>query len=476
MISNNIKIPGHYYHVDPSLAGFDNSTRSVAIIGQKLPEGTAAHNTLIAINNINDITELFGKNSELHKTILAFKEKNTNEQLYAIAVPHIEAYGTATITAEVDSNKIKSGTIKMRIIDTIVDISVGNVETTDNLLSNLAVVINGCGEPVLAEVNEDNDSLKITSKISGENAYYLPIYEISGVSGVTLLIEKFSNLGGNPSYFEAFEIAKNKGINYIISCISEGGSIDMLRDEAAKAFTSTSDTSFRVFIIKNDKLTYNLTSFANKLNSPHFMIIDGYVANNNSIYKTLGSISGEVISMLAKDPSMPTANVAISGLYGQNSRSFDERNLLLNNGISTLDLLPDETVRLNRCVSSYHTNEQGGVDGAYIDIQTAETLARIKELRQETMDKELAGYKLFLNDDDLIDAGIKAMTPATFRSWLVNFYQTVLVAKKGWCQDANNYIKTLQVIKTSDKTRLDYIDQPTLTGGLYITVGTGYFK
>ena len=60
---------------------------------------------------------------------------------------------------------------------------------------------------------------------------------------------------------------------------------------------------------------------------------------------------------------------------------------------------------------------------------------------------------------------------------MADLYQTVFIGQKNWCQDFEEYKKSIHVeVKKGSKTRLEYVHRPVLIGQFLIGAGLNQFK
>ena len=134
------------------------------------------------------------------------------------------------------------------------------------------------------------------------------------------------------------------------------------------------------------------------------------------------------------------------------------------------------TVLIERLVTSYTENSDGGRDTSYLDIQVVETVDAVRTYINAEARKRFKRWKLASTEENF-GAGAKVMTPGIWRSFLADLYQTVFIGQKNWCQDFESYKASLHVeVKKGSKTRLEYIHQPVLIGQFLIGAGLNQFK
>jgi phage tail sheath gpL-like len=149
---------------------------------------------------------------------------------------------------------------------------------------------------------------------------------------------------------------------------------------------------------------------------------------------------------------------------------------MLEAGIATYRLDGSGNVLIERLVTSYTENTDGGRDTSYLDVQVVETVDAVRTYINAEAKTRFKDWKLASTSENF-GSGSKVMTPSVFRSFLVSLYSEVFIKEKQWCQDFDGYKKTIEVeVKAGSKTRLEYSHQPVLIGQFYIGAGLLQFK
>jgi phage tail sheath gpL-like len=180
--------------------------------------------------------------------------------------------------------------------------------------------------------------------------------------------------------------------------------------------------------------------------------------------------------ILADDPAANTYDTKIEGLQPAGQYDAVMRQKLLEAGIATWRLDASGNVLVERLVTSFTENADGGRDTSFLDVQVTETVDAVRTYINAVAKKQFRTWKLASTDENF-GAGAKVMTPGVWRSFLAGLYQEVFIKEKQWCQDFDGYTKSLIIeIKKDSKTRLEYSHRPNLIGQFYIGAGLLQFK
>ncbi len=214
---------------------------------------------------------------------------------------------------------------------------------------------------------------------------------------------------------------------------------------------------------------------AGEVNSPHVILIP---RSKNPDLPCVWAAAWCAVAcrILADDPAANTYDTKIPGLIGGVEFNADERQKLLEAGIATYRLDTTGNVLIERLVTSYTENSDGGRDTSYLDVQVTETVDAVRTYINAEAKKRFKTWKLASTDENF-GSGARVMTAGVFRSFLAELYQEVFIKEKQWCQDFDGYKKSIIVeIKAGSKTRLEYSHQPNLIGQFYIGAGLTQFK
>jgi len=180
--------------------------------------------------------------------------------------------------------------------------------------------------------------------------------------------------------------------------------------------------------------------------------------------------------VLADDPAANTYDLAVSGLCSGYEPDMNTRQKLLMAGIATYRTNAMGSVLIERLVTSFTENTDGGRDTSFLDIQVPETVDAVRTHINAEAARRYRTWKLASTEENF-GSGAKVMTAGIFRSFLCELYSEVFIKQKRWCQDFDGYKDSIITeIKPGSKTRLEYKHQPNLIGQFYIGAGLLQFK
>jgi phage tail sheath gpL-like len=189
------------------------------------------------------------------------------------------------------------------------------------------------------------------------------------------------------------------------------------------------------------------------------------------------TVCASAASALAIDPARPLQTLRLRSLLppaAQLRWRRAERDVLLHNGVSTYRVGDDGTVTIERLVTMYQKNAQGYEDAAYLDLNTVETLRRIRMRQRQHIGSTYPRHKLAADGTDY-PSGQPIVTPSLIKGALIALYQEFI--DLGWVEDLDGYQETLHVeIDADDKNRVNFVDNPNLINQFRILAGKTQFE
>jgi phage tail sheath gpL-like len=248
---------------------------------------------------------------------------------------------------------------------------------------------------------------------------------------------------------------------------SDTVSLEAIEDELSDRYGPMRQIGGRAFVAYRG--THSATAtIGNGRNSPHVTIMG---TNLSPSPTWLWAATNTIVAAasLAIDPARPLQRLTLPGLIPppEGVRWSDpERNLLLFDGISTYTVASDGGVQIERQITTYQENQSGVADDSYLNINTPETLERIRFEQISLFAQKYPRHKLAADEDrEFYDPSQPIMTPKLARTELLSLYREALMGDYGWVRDYAGYADTLVAnIDPDDPDRLNVIDQPMLIG------------
>ena len=178
-------------------------------------------------------------------------------------------------------------------------------------------------------------------------------------------------------------------------------------------------------------------------------------------------IAGATAVSLRADPGLPVQSLPIIGMAAPPIASrFDvnERNTLLNNGISTFHVGNDGTCSIDSLITFYQFNAAGAPDTSYLYVDDLYKVTYILRTLRDLVQIKYARCKLAINGTR-IDPGSNTVTPNMIRLDLIANYKTLV--EQGVAQNDTLFAANLIVeINANNPNRVDVLYPTTLMGGI----------
>ena len=481
-IPANLLVPGQYQEIDNSLAGGQGDIKRALMIGYAGAGGEAPTGVAANVMSAQKAHKLFGYGSPAALMAAAFLGLNTVEELWVLPIPEPEA-GTAwkkgfTVAAE----NAQAGAVSIVINGKTYAAAVAKDAEAAEIAAAIVARINSeLTLPVTAETDADNEAkLYISANVKGITGNNNSASIAAAASGVNVS-ENDTQAGTGVTEIAPFLAALGETrYNFIASDFADAVNITACADELESRYSAMRQIGGRMYIPLTGELGDKSTpgsmlNNAGEVNSPHIVLIP---CSDNPDLPCVWAAAwcAAACRILADDPAANTYDIKVSGLLGGVEFNAQERQKMLEAGIATYRLDTTGNVLIERLVTSYTENTDGGRDTSYLDIQVVETVDAVRTYINAEAKKRFKDWKLASTSENF-GSGAKVMTSAVFRSFLAGLYSDVFVKEKQWCQDFDNYKKSIIVeVKAGSKTRLEYGHQPNLIGQFYIGAGLLQFK
>jgi phage tail sheath gpL-like len=205
-----------------------------------------------------------------------------------------------------------------------------------------------------------------------------------------------------------------------------------------------------------------LTTLGAGRNSPNMSII-GARSSPTPPWQWAATFAHVSIAALAIDPARPVQTLQLPGLVAplvSNRFTFQERDLLLRDGISTFRVNSADQVFIERAVTTYQTSPSGAEDISYLDVETIKTLSYIRYDLRAMIAQRFPRHKL-ANDGTAFARGQDVVTPGTLKAEIVARFKQWEAA--GLVEGVDQFKQDIIVVRSeSDPNRVDALLPPDL--------------
>ncbi|SIQ23876.1 Mu-like prophage tail sheath protein gpL [Rhizobium sp. RU35A] len=482
--------PGTFLEVKPNYrnAGVFAWPEKALIAGQKLASGTLAVGTIYEVTRAEEGIALFGRGSVGAKMVEAFRKANKITPLYVTplsdAAGSVKATGTLTFVGSVGAAIV----LRFKVGGRQVRISALSTDDVTGMATKLAAAINA---DLDMEVTATSAAGVVTctarhgGEVGNEIDLRVDVDAQPLPSGLTVTVVAMAGGSGNPNLQGVLDLLTNTWITKIVTPWADATNVALLATWLTSRYTATAKLDAHGFVFKGG--TYGqLTTFGNLTNCP-FLTCGGLKRSPTPAYTMAASAMAIASFHLTNDPARQLRSLTVPNVEAPlpaDQFTDEEKNLLLNRGISTFDHLSDGTTVISRMITTYKTSNLGVADRAWLDIMVPATMSRIRYdwatyvslmyPRSKLVDDDDVAAFVRRNDDDT-DPGTAVVTPGRMHaSWGA---RCKLYGEKVWLEDVSRTVKeSVFQRSTDDRNRLESRQQVMIVGNLMTLAGSLEFQ
>jgi phage tail sheath gpL-like len=469
-IPANLLVPGQYEDIDNSLAGAQGDIKNVLIIGYKTGGSPAKAGTPVQVLTGARAGELCGYGSPAAIMAAAFLAINKTERCWILPVPEPAAGSAWRAPFTVAASGAGAGAVDITVNGAFIGSApVGAGAAAGEIAAAIVARINGEeGLPVEAEAGEAG-AFEISAVVKGTAGNRNAVSVVSAAPGVTVTAGPAAPGTGETDLADLLSGLGGVRYWYLVSDFDGTANLNALAAELESRYGPTRQIGGRAFIALSGTAEEVMTRAAG-VNSPHLVLIPR-LDNPQLPGVWAARFAAAAVRALAGDPAANTYDTPVPDLLAEAEPGFDTRQKLLEAGIASWRLDPAGNVLIERLVTSYTENTDGGRDTSYLDVQVTETVDAVRTYINAEAKKRFKNWKLASTEENF-GAGSRVMTPGVFRSFLAGLYQTVFIEEKQWCQNFEAYKNSITVeVMGGSKTRLQYQHEPELIGQFLIGAG-----
>lgn len=472
--------PGSYIEFNNELASATSQSFKALMFGMRLNTGTVAANTPVRVTDPSQGVTFFGRGSMLAAMISATLKANPSTELWVIAQDEATAGTAATASLTIDSAATSAGTLVCYLGGKAVRIGVAENDTQAVIAANLVTAIT-LDKDVLVNAAIDGTTahqINLTAKHKGEvfNGFDVRFnyYGEAMPEGVTVTTVNLSGGTANPDIASSIAAMGDAWFNWLTMPYTDTANLTALKAELDSRWSPMRQIDCRAFAAFAG--THAATgTFGGNHNSPHLSVMG--ISTSPTPTFIASAINTAVASFnLSIDPARPLQTLVLPGFKApalQDRYTQQERNLLLFDGISTFTVGDDGTCRIERQITTYQTNAAGLPDASYLDVNTPETLSRIRFEQRSMIAQQYPRHKL-ADDGTNYGAGQPIVTPKIIKGQLLALYRDL--ETRGWVEDYDNYAALMIVERdATDRNRLNWRDTPNLVNQARVFAGKQQF-
>jgi phage tail sheath gpL-like len=474
-------VPGQYQEVDNSLAGSTSDIKKVLIVACKSATGTAPAGTPVRVLSSLKAAALFGFGSPAAILAKTFLDLNKIEECWVLPVDAPTAATPWQKTFTVAVTTVRQGAATITVNGARIDAAAITAGSSAEAAA-AAIVARINSElwlPVEAEAGEGG-AFTVRSVVAGTGGNFNTVTVVGEADGLSIT-EGATAPGTQTAIVKPFFAALgNVRYNYFVYDFPDANNITALAEELISRYSAMRQIGGRAFVALPGEIgsvseAGTVLAQAKAVNNPHIVLVPR-LTNPQLPGEWAARWCAIACRILADDPAANTYDLTVTGLGSGREVDADTRQILLTAGVATYRLDTAGNVLIERLVTSYTENTDGGRDTSYLDIQVPETVDAVRTYINAAAKQRYKTWKLASTEENF-GSGAKVMTAGIFRSFLCELYREIFIKEKRWCQDFDGYKNSLIVeVKKGSKTWLEYSHQPNLIGQFYIGAGLLQFK
>jgi len=465
-IPSSIRKPGAYteYNVDRAISSLPAAPNKILVIGQKTSSGIGVVNTPYKIFTSADAVLYAGAGSIAHLTCAAALKANPNIDLSLIV--QADGAGTAaegTITFSVTATI--AGSIDVWIANNYINFSVAIGDDPTAVAAAFMVEFNKIATDLPVTAVAALGVVTFTAKNLGTQGNQIAIATRANDCDVTIVTVQPTGGATDPVLTDALTAAFPGNYNIYVTSLNEAtgsyANLKLLKTHMASLATPAEDRpAIAVYGYVGVQATVETlcgtTLNYERFSTPFLPYTKTTEGGHSLDYEIAGAYAGVIAS--EEDPAMPLNGLELKGIAPSavaNRLSRAQQESCLKNGVTPLEIISGEVVRIVRAVTNYITNAAGTVDPTYLDITTIKTLDYVR-LAIETRERLRFGR-----------AKLSSKTPAKVRAQIIDVLLTLESLEIVDNVDAN--LDGIIVEKDSvDMNRLNCLIPADVVNGLHI--------
>ncbi len=476
-IPSALRYPGAYIEVDGSQAGLGGDIPAVLIVGQKLSSGTAAAGEITLVSSVADAKTKAGVGSMLAKMVERYRACDSALDVYMLPYADNPAGVAATGSLNITAMPTADGTLALYIAGALVSVGVTAGQSQASVASAIAAAINNdvslpVGATVAAAV------VTLTAKHKGTCGNNIDLrtglYGEAMPTGLVMAVSAMASGTGDPAPGNLDTLIGQRWFRYVALGINDAATLAAWHAESQARYKPPVQAGFRAFTAMRGDYAAAVTYGSSK-NYEHIATL-ALGINPTTTWEAAAMLAGAAAPKLYNNPVESLEGTPLVGMVATSYYDWTQSNSLLFKGMSVLQYAKDGSCTIKRIISMYQTRADGSTDDAYLDINAAEVMERIRYEQRMAAIKRFTGTAAAKTNEGY-KPGLRITTEDDVRAMLLSLYRNTLMREFGWVQEYDYYKDNLVVEQDpQNPSRFNYIDTPVLLSPFYILAGRAQFR
>lgn len=472
----NLLVPGVYVEIDNTRAAnglFMVPTR-ILVIGQRLVTGTVPALVPTRITADDQGDQSFGAGSMLAHMLRALRKANRFTETWAVALDDLGAGVQAAGAIDFGGVLTGGGTINLYIGGRRLRVGAASTDTPAAIATAVAAAITAATDlPVTAAVDGvDTAKVNVTARHKGEagNGIDLRVNYYEGEQlppGLTVDITAMAGGSGNPDLEAALDLMGDTWYTDLVIPYTDAASLTAVETALRENFGPLRMRDGHAWAAASGTHA-QLGTLGDSRNSPH-LTVWGLKGCPTPPWERAAALAGVAAYHLSIDPARPLQTLVVPGVMAPavaDRFTFEERNLLLLDGIATTRVDDGGQVVIERTVTTYKTNAFGAADPSYLDVETLKTLAFLRYDLRTFASVRYPRHKL-AGDETEVQPGQAIVRPKDLRVQIIA--RAGLWEQQGLVESLAQFKQDILVTRDpNDVNRVNARIPPDLVNGLRV--------
>ncbi|WP_435626980.1 hypothetical protein [Candidatus Ferrigenium straubiae] len=477
-IPEALRYPGAYIEVDGSQAGLGGDIPAVLLVGHKLATGTAPAGEIVRLAGPEDAKEKAGDGSMLHQMAKRYRPIDKVLDIYMLPyadnVAGVQASAPITVTGVPSSN----GVLALYIAGKVVNVAITANQTVDQVATAISDAITAAGTDIPVTAAAVAAVVTLTARHKGTCGnnidIRLALYGEPIPAGLALTTTAMSGGAGDPVPGDLTAILGPRWYRYIALGINDAATLAAWDAESKLHYLPPIQAGFRCFTSHRGDYAA-AAAFGETKNYEHIADLS-LELNPTSTWEAAAIVCAAAAPRLYNNPVESLEGISLPGMIGVSYHDWTNANSLLFKGMSVMQVGKDGSCSIKRLISMYQFRPDGSADDAFLDINTAEVMERIRYEQRIGAIKRFTGTAAAKSNEGY-RPGLRITTVDDVRAYLLSLYKNTLMQEFGWVQEYGYYKDHLVVEQhPTNPSRFNFKDEPVLLSPYYILAGVGQFR
>jgi phage tail sheath gpL-like len=477
-IPSALRYPGVDIEIDGSQAGLGGDIPAVLIVGQKLATGTAAAGEISLVSSVADAQAKAGAGSMLAQMVERYRAIDKVFDVYMLPYADSPQGQAAMGSIAITGTATESGILSLYVAGRLLSVAVQKDQTSNMLAAAISQALAAAPTLPVKLYNQSGSTVGLMANHAGtcgnDIDLRLNLFGETTPAGLTISLSAMTGGVGNPVAGDLTAILGQRWFRYVVMGINDTATLAAWGAEAARRYQPPVQAGFRAFTAMRGDYA-SAVAYGSSKNYPHICAL-ALGLNPTSTWEAAAITAAAAAPRLYNSPVTSLEGTALTGMIGVSYFDWTQANSLLFKGMSVLQMAKDGSCSIKRLISMYQFRADGSADDAYLDINAAEVMERIRYEQRIGAIKRFVGTAAAKSNEGY-RPGLRITTQDDVQAYLLSLYKNTLMRELGWVQDYDFYKANLIVEQDAyNPSRFNFRDTPVILSPFYNLAGLAQFR